>query len=153
MNRNAVEKDNAEPAEAMYRAIASDFGLNIEKVEDAPIELLMEIPKQDGLDFTIMLGLQNRDELNVGVEDFLSYFFPFEKRQASVDQAVRGLISGKAWIAVKHQFGRTVKAQLVRECNGKKEVLYTAHKSFSLPLFPRKESKIQNTAMRIKEIT
>ena len=132
----------------MFRDIAERFNLSIEKADNAPIELLMEMPKQQGLDFPITLGLQNGDELNIGVNAFWSYFFPFEEKKALVEQSISDLIRGKMWIEHHHQFGRITKSQLVSGVNGKRKVLYTSQKALHFPFLPRKKTKIQNAAMK-----
>ena len=53
-------------------------GLTHQVDTEALVELMWHIPAQKGLSLPLTLGLQNWDELNLGVEDFWSYFFPFE---------------------------------------------------------------------------
>ena len=64
-------KDRKADAEALFRDFANRHSLAIEKVDNPNVELLMRLPRQMGLSFELTLGLQNRDELNVGFEGFL----------------------------------------------------------------------------------
>jgi hypothetical protein len=72
-------KDRTADAEALFRDFASRPSFTIEKVDNPNIELLMGLPRQGGLSFELTLGLQNRDELNIGFEGFWCYFFPYEE--------------------------------------------------------------------------
>ena len=78
--------DYTADAEALFRDFARRHSFAIEKVDQPEVELLMRVPEQPGLSFELTLGLQNVDELNIGFEEFWSYFFPFEERTGNLYQ-------------------------------------------------------------------
>jgi hypothetical protein len=63
---------------------------------DAPIEVLWEFPVQAKLVHRIVLGLQNNDELNFGVGDFWSYFFPYSKKEAEFERLIDAWVECRA---------------------------------------------------------
>ncbi|WP_435338020.1 hypothetical protein, partial [Acinetobacter sp. LH3_13] len=77
-------------------------------------ELLMRVPRQQGLSFELTLGLQNKDELNIGFDDFWSYFFPYESQKQTVSDALDAIARGDCRLAVHTQLGRIVKRVLER---------------------------------------
>ncbi len=62
--------------------------------------ILWEFLKQDGLSRPIVIALSNFDELNFGVADFWSYFFPFEDVQEQFRVILTLWMQGNARIAV-----------------------------------------------------
>jgi len=132
----------------MFRAIADDFGLCIINRHDSPIEVMMDIPKQDGLGFTITLGLQNGDELNIGVDDFWSYFFPYRDCSEFFCKVLRILILGDAHLLYSKQFGRLVKTELIGDVGNGVECLYTAWSRPGIPLVPYREEVLCNRTHR-----
>ncbi|MFN0137441.1 MAG: hypothetical protein ACKVS9_15160 [Phycisphaerae bacterium] len=121
-------------AEALFRNFARRHSFSIEKVNDPEVELLMRVPAQPGLSFELTLGLQNGDELNIGFEEFWSYFFPFdEKTRRTVVDALDALVAGECRLAIHTQLGRVVKHVLERRHDGRWRSVYTAIASFQLP--------------------
>lgn len=55
---------------------------------------------QPGLSTPITLGLQNLDELNFGVGEFWSYFFPFGEVAAEFEHILDAWVAGSARVAV-----------------------------------------------------
>lgn len=68
--------DYTTQAKALFGRFAERHGLSYAISPDAPVEVLWTFPEQPKLSMPITLGLQNLDELNFGVSDFWSYFFP-----------------------------------------------------------------------------
>lgn len=89
-----AHRDFTQEAEALFKRFADRHGLQYSVTPDAPIEVMWEFPEQPKLSLPIILGLQNLDELNFGVSDFWSYFFPFpdvaEHFEAILDAWVEG---------------------------------------------------------------
>lgn len=92
--------DFTEQATALFARFASKHGLTY-TVGNAPVELLWEFPIQPKLKHRIALALQNNDELNFGVGEFWSYFFPFEDKQAEFERVLESWIVGSARIVSK----------------------------------------------------
>jgi hypothetical protein len=65
-------------AEALFARFANRQGLTYDVETGVPMEVCWTFPRQPKLSMPLTLGLQNGDELNFGVSDFWSYFFPFE---------------------------------------------------------------------------
>ena len=57
-------------AEALLRDFAARHSFTIERINNPNLELLMRLPRQPGLSFELVLGLQNGDEVNIGFEGF-----------------------------------------------------------------------------------
>ena len=96
----------------------SSPGLRVEvQVDDPHVHARAELPVQPGLDFPILLTLQNRDELHLSVGGhFWVEWFPLRKSQVfeDISAAVVGLISGDYRIVESYAFGRGVRASLER---------------------------------------
>ena len=96
-----AHRDFTEKAQALFQRFAARHGLQYSVTPDAPIEVMWEFPEQPKLSLPIILGLQNLDELNFGVSDFWSYFFPFpdvvEDFEAILD----------AWVVGDARVGKT----------------------------------------------
>jgi len=91
--------DYTPEAEAMFRRFAERHGLTYE-VEATIMEVCWKFPQQPKLSLPITLGLQNSDEINFGVSDFWSYFFPFEKVADRFEAIIDAWVRGDARIAV-----------------------------------------------------
>ena len=88
--------DHCEEAESLFRNVADELGLKIEKKAGDPVELSMVIPKQEGLKFDVWLGLQNDDELWFCVGDaFTCSLFPFSKEKDKFTRYLKSTLSGK----------------------------------------------------------
>jgi hypothetical protein len=92
--------DFTEQVAALFTRFADRYGLRYTTI-DAPVELLWEFPIQPKLSHLIVLGLQNNDELNFGVGDFWSYFFPFEEKQIEFEKIIDKWVEGAARIVPK----------------------------------------------------
>lgn len=64
------------------------------------MEVCWTFPQQPKLSLPITLGLQNVDELNFGVSDFWSYFFPLENAAKRFEDAIDAWVRGDARILV-----------------------------------------------------
>jgi hypothetical protein len=90
-------RDYTTEATALFLGFVKRHGLSYQ-VADAPVEVLWRLPAQDGLAIPIALGLQNNDELNFGVLDFWSYFFPFPTVSAKFEAILDAWVEGRARI-------------------------------------------------------
>lgn len=140
----AEHKEYAAAAEAMFAGFARRHSLTIEKVEQDEIELLMRVPRQPGLSFELALGLQNADELNIGVGEFWSYFFPFEKVRSLVSSVLDGLVTGDCRLVTHTRRGRVIKRVLEQRAHGKWRGIYTAYAVLDLPFMPRTSTCLYN---------
>jgi len=104
----------------------------------------MSVPAQPGLAFEIILGLQNTDEVNIGVDTFWSTFFPFERVSAVVEQALDGLVNGDCTVVIVSQFGRSVGGSLQRHNGEGWDVVATYWNGIRLPFFHTSEREIRN---------
>ncbi len=91
------------------------------------MDILWTFPAQSRLPFALTLGLQNGDELNFGVEDFWSYFFPFDKVAEQFENLLDAWISGEARIAM---FTAETGQLQIRKQN-KWETVYRANPNFA----------------------
>jgi hypothetical protein len=90
--------DYSDEAAALFARFAERHSFVYRVEPDAPIEVLWEFPEQQSLSLPITLGLQNGDELNFGVADFWSNFFPFEKCTSTFERALDAWVVGDARI-------------------------------------------------------
>ena len=95
-------------ATALFERFAERHGLHYVIEPDPPIELLWTFPTQPGLKFPLTLGLQNCDELNFGVGDFWSYFFPYEKVEQRFETILDAWVDERARVAKSGWFGRVL---------------------------------------------
>jgi hypothetical protein len=141
--------DYTADAEKLFRDFAARHSFLIEKLDNPNVELLMRIPIQSGISFELILGLQNEDELNIGIGEFWSYFFPFEHVRKQVDAALDGIASGECRIATHRQFGRSVKIELERRSGSTWVLIYSANKlRFPLVWFRTTVSYLYNDATK-----
>ncbi|MFN7164163.1 MAG: hypothetical protein ACK4P2_05025 [Hyphomonas sp.] len=136
--------DHTDDAEALFRDFARRHSFAIEKLDGAPVELLMRVPSQPGLSFELALGLQNGDEANIGFAEFWSYFFPYENKRQIVSDALDGLATGDCRLAVHTQLGGVVKRVLEVRSNGTWQTIYTAFERIQIPLLKTKISYVRN---------
>jgi hypothetical protein len=100
--------DYTQEAEALFARFADRHGLNHEVDADVPMEVCWTFPVQEKLTHPITLGLQNGDELNFGVSDFWSFFFPFETVSGRFESILDAWVIGEARVAVTGPFGRVL---------------------------------------------
>jgi hypothetical protein len=60
--------------------------------------VLWTFPAQENLTYPVVLGLQNEDELNFGVGEFWSYFFPYPEVAAEFEALLEAWAQGRARI-------------------------------------------------------
>ena len=140
--------DYTADAEALFRDFARRHAFAIEKMDEPNVELLMRVPRQPGLSFELTLGLQNKDELNIGFERFWSYFFPYEDQRQIVSDALDALVTGECRLAIHTQLGRVVKRVLEQRLDGHWRPLYTALSSFQIPFLGIRTSYLHNEDAR-----
>lgn len=109
-HRDTFDRDYTAEAETLFRRFAEKHGLHY-VVEAAPMEVCWTFPVQPKLFMPITLGLQNADELNFGVSDFWSYFFPFESVAERFEHAIDSWVTGDARIAVTGRRGRLLQVK------------------------------------------
>lgn len=110
-------------AEALFRRFAERHGLTFEVQEGVPIEVCWTFPEQPKLSLPLTLGLQNGDELNFGVSDFWSYFFPFANVAIEFERFLDAWVEGTARVVVT---GRRSRLLQVRE-NDRWKTVYGAN--------------------------
>jgi hypothetical protein len=102
-------------AEEAFKRIADLFpALQIERNEDAPVEIYLSIPVQPGNEYQTTLMLQNGDELHISVGNFHLEWAPCTDPtivEAYIDAAV-GFLSGKYRILEYHRGEKFIKAEL-----------------------------------------
>lgn len=140
------ETDYTQSAEKLFREFASKHGLQIEKEDQQNIELIMTVPRQDGLSFELTLGLQNLDEINIGFDGFWSYFFPFEEKEQHVIEILDGIVDGTTRLVKRRQFGSVVVQDLELNCgDGWKRVYREYCGIFFVPFLPSHASIVSNS--------
>ncbi len=90
------QRDCTEDAIVLFSNFVSRHGFTYEVDETAPVETMWVIPSQAGLSLPLVLGLQNNDELNLGVEKFWSYFFPFDDVAEEFEEILEKWVAGDA---------------------------------------------------------
>lgn len=128
-----VQRDCTEEATALFTRFVESHGFSHEADADAPVELMWHIPTQEGLSLPLTLGLQNSDELNFGVEDFWSYFFPFDDVAEQFEWMLEMWVSGHARVGVIGKRSRVLQI-------GNGEEWKTVYKANVLPFSWRKPS-------------
>ncbi len=110
------------------------------------VDLSMDIPKQDGLDFDINLNLQNDDELHISTSFIWCQLFPADSQElvGAFTDAVQGLITGDYRILQFIKDGKVYKSFLQRpENNGWVTVYRHIHK-LAFPWTRLEKNIIQN---------
>ena len=133
------KRDYTCEATELFSRLASRHGLNYEIELEPPIEVLWSFPKQAKLSLPLTLGLQNGDELNFGVSDLWSYFFPFGDISEQFESIVDAWIEGNARVAVVGRGGRILQ---VRDGEGW-ETVYSAN-LWPFPFMRRPRTFIKN---------
>lgn len=93
-------RDFTTEAEALFRRFAGRHGLTYHVETGVPMEVCWTFPEQPKLSMPLTLGLQNWDELNFGVSDFWSYFFPFETVASEFESILDAWVAGDARVAI-----------------------------------------------------
>lgn len=105
------DEDYTAQAEALFERFAERHGLTFRVNTDVPMELCWTFPEQPKLSLPITLGLQNGDELNFGVSDFWSYFFPFDLVAERFEGILDAWVAGDARVAIMHGPGRLLQVR------------------------------------------
>jgi hypothetical protein len=121
-------------ATALFIRLADKHGLHYQVETDAPMEVLWTLPAQARLSMPLTFGLQNGDELNFGVGDFWSYFFPFDERAAIFERVVDAWIEGRARVVHVRLGGRALQL----EEDGIWKTVYRADCIFPVPRNPKR---------------
>ncbi len=135
-------------AESLFRDFARRHSFTIERIDNAPIELMMRLSKQPGLSFELTLALQNGDELNIGFEKFWSYFFPYEKKRRIVLDALDAIASGDCRLAIHTQRGGVVRRVLEKLSDGLWQPIYVAHSGVKFPFLTTSITYLRNEDVR-----
>jgi hypothetical protein len=141
-------KDFTEQAEQLFRDFAQRHSLIINKVDEPNVELLMRVPKQAGLKFQLTLGLQNIDELNIGINDFWSHFFPYEACKQTVSTALDGLVDGDCRLAIHRQLGRVTRRILEQRRGDEWKTIYTQFVGVRIPFLGSSICYLSNRDMQ-----
>jgi hypothetical protein len=114
-------------AQALFTDFATRHGLSIRTIDEPNMDLLMEVPAQKGLAFTLTLGLPDTDRLNIGFEGLWMHFFPSSRKQDLVRALLDGIVEGSCRLAIHRQFGLVTSRVLERRVDGAWQPVYTAH--------------------------
>jgi hypothetical protein len=128
----AARRDFTIEAEALFHEIVAATGLTYQQDHEWP-ELIWKLPIQHGLSVPMMLGLQNDDELNLGIGDFWSYIFPFPKVQHDFRRLAIGFVEGRCRVSEWRRMGVLYKRTLEEPDGLQWRRAYTEH-LFPLPL-------------------
>ncbi|OPY88314.1 MAG: hypothetical protein A4E71_00525 [Smithella sp. PtaU1.Bin162] len=138
--------DTLKIAQDVFARIQKEFPhLSMRIHNDQPVELSMDIPKQEGLNFDIYLNLQNNDELHLMAGNFFWLeWFPCTKGEKVEEYlaAVLGLISGKYRICEHYRGKKAVRAELQVQGKDGKWKTIGAWSKLSLPFPCRKHYQI-----------
>jgi hypothetical protein len=132
------KEDYTREAGALFVRFAERHGLSYEVETGVPMELCWTFPAQEKLSLDVTLGLQNGDELNFGVSNFWSYFFPFEEIAAEFERLLDAWVTGEARIAITGPWGRVLQ---LRE-GGRWKSVYGANRI--LPVWREPKQTFQN---------
>jgi hypothetical protein len=113
---------NIARAKALFAEIAERHGLRLEWDDQAPVEAAARLPKQQGLDFSLWLNLQNNDEIGIQSDLFTFSWFPFDdpEKEAMFVASVDGLITGEVRLLCFRgsYYSKPFKVQLQRLVEG-----------------------------------
>lgn len=135
--------DPTTTAQALFTDFATRHGLSIRTIDEPNMDLLMEVPAQEGLAFTLTLGLQDTDRLNIGFEGLWAHFFPLSRKHDLVRALLDGIVDGSCRLAIHRQFGIVTSRVLERHVDGTWQPVYTAH-GLAIPFVPTHVTYIAN---------
>lgn len=104
-------RDYTAEAEVLFQRFADRHELSYEVETGVPVEVCWTFPEQPRLSLPLTLGLQNRDELNFGVSDSWSYFFPFEAVADEFERILDAWVAGNARVAIMRGRGRLLQVR------------------------------------------
>lgn len=141
--------DTIRIADYAFTEIQKNFpSLEMRIHSDDPVDLYMDILRQDGLLFDVKLKLQNEDELYLGAGYFGGEWTPCtdEYRVREYIKAVTGLLSGDCRIVEYYQGDKPVKAELqVLKNDGWRTLSLKYSLTFPLPWLEKSVKVLQNT--------
>ena len=109
--------DYTEQATALFTRFANRHQLRYWVEETPNLDVSWIIPPQTGLSHDLYLALQNGDELNfgvyleLGVEGFWSYFFPFEHVAEWFEEILSQWVAGEARVGIIGERGRVLQVR------------------------------------------
>tara|TARA_R110001592_G_scaffold239559_3_gene499504 strand:+ start:593 stop:1063 length:471 start_codon:yes stop_codon:yes gene_type:complete len=135
-------------AEKTFKKIQSYFPEMIMNMDykHKHVELSMDIPKQNGLDFEINLNLQNDDELHISTDYIWCQLFSAESDEL-VDmfyESVLGIIKGEYRILQFVKNDKVYKSFLQKPNGEEWETIYRGHERIRMPWIKVQENIIQN---------
>jgi len=135
-------------AEKTFKEIQNHFPeLNMTMdYEHQYVDLSMDIPKQNGLDFDINLNLQNDDELHISTDYISCQLFSAESQEL-VDffyESVLGIIKGEYRILQFVKKDKVYKSFLQKPNEEKWETIYRGYERLRIPWTKVDENIIQN---------
>ena len=136
---NQARSQPEEIARAAFAEIGARFPhIQVLEEANAPVEISLSIPVQDGLRYSVWLGFQNNDELHFSVENFWCEWFPCTDRDKTRNfvDAVCGFLSGSYRSLEHYRDGKCFKAQLQRPTDTNWETIATWSR-LRLPSFRR----------------
>jgi len=98
-------------ARELFLSFANRHGLAFEEDRESPVELALIFPAQPGLRQKVILGLQNGDELNFGVDQFWSAMFPYPEKFMEFNRILDAWMEGDARILI-YRWCRGMELQL-----------------------------------------
>lgn len=131
-------------AERLFTDFAKRHSLNIIKEDSDEMEVLFIVPIQDRISFELVLGLQNGDEINIGINEFWSYFFPFASVETHVARILNGLATGDIRMATYRQLGRDISRDLEELTTGVWTRVYRDVCGFKMPLVGTQVCYVRN---------
>ncbi|SHH06935.1 hypothetical protein SAMN05443549_1155 [Flavobacterium fluvii] len=110
------------------------------------LDLSMDIPKQNGIDFEINLNLQNEDELNISTDYIWCQFFSADSEELvnKFYESVIGLINGEYRILQFVKNDKVYKSFLQKPNGNNWETIYRGYERIRIPWTTVKENVIQN---------
>ena len=120
--------------------------------EDANVDLAMIIPKQRGLDFDIILTLQDGNELHILTPHIWCKFFPAHLPHIAENfrNAATGLLSGEYRILQFIRNQNVCKAYLQKPEADDWITLYKHHSKFCLPWMKMEKRVVRNGSSGMK---
>lgn len=110
------------------------------------VDLAMDIPKQNGLDFEINLNLQNEDELHISTDYIWCQFFSADSEELveKFYESAIGLINGEYRILQFVKDDKVYKTFLQKPKEDDWETIYTGYERIRMPWIKVKKNIIQN---------
>jgi len=135
-------------AEKKFKEIQNDFP-NLTMIMDYDnenLDLSIDIPKQNGIDFEINLNLQNEDELHISTDYIWCQFFSADSEELvkKFYESAIGLINGEYRILQFVRNDKVYKSFLQKPNGNNWETIYRGYERIRMPWTTVKENVIQN---------